>query len=349
MATVITRYVNGASTAGGDGTTTATAGANRAYESVQTAFSASFSAYPNLVSSDVQLDIILDGTSTDTSFTGNIQSFTTDATRYIRVTTTSGARHAGYWDASKARVSTGTAIGGFYTSIPSYTRFENMIFECASTTGYSFIYVGAAGCTGIVFDSCIMHKSNTNAQYSDYWAFNLTGVNLKTILVRNCIVTGNWAGFFKGNYGNASSAIGIYNNTVVGANAGIDLANTTNNRAYVYNNLIELRAGASGNGWNSVTQVTGNNITNDATSPQTGLRNLTATYVNAAGFDCRLDASDTVAKDAGSDRSGDSLFPFNVDIVGSTRGASWDIGAFELVSGAAVMMANAAQVIWVGL
>lgn len=350
MATVVTRYINGASSAGGDGTTQATSGANRAYNTFSAALTALYAAYPDLVASDVQIDIILDGTTPDTSFSGNVQSFTTDATRFIRVTTAPSARHSGYWDSGLVRFSTGAAVGGFFTSLPAFTRFESVVFECAGTAGYSYIYVGASGCNGIVFDACLFHKSQAAAQYTDYWAFNLTGVNTKKILVRNCIVTGNWAGLFKGNYGDTNSVIGIYNNTVVGANAGINLENTTNNKAFVYNNLIELRSGASGNGWNTATQTTGNNITSDNTSPQTGLRNLTATYVNAAGYDCRLDASDTVAKDAGSDRSADSNFPFSVDIVGNTRSGLWDIGAFEIQSGGspAALMGNLAQVIWVG-
>lgn len=348
MATVITRYINGASSGGGDGTTTATAGTNRAYASFSAALSAMFTAYPDLVAADVQIDLIIDGTSADSSFNGNIQAFTTDATRFIRVTTTPNARHAGYWDSGKARFVTGVSVGGFYSAIPSFTKFESIVFECNSTGGYAYIFVTANGFSGLVFDSCLLHKSVTASQYSDYWAFNLSGANTKKILVRNCIATGNFAGFFKCNYADGSSEVGVYNNTVVGPNAGIDLGNTTNNRARAYNNIIELRSGAGGVAWVTVTQTTGNNITSDATGPQTGLRNLTATYVDKVNWDCRLDSSDTVAKDQGSDRSADSVYPFTWDILGNTRTGSWDIGAYELQGVTVLPQGMRFNAVWVG-
>ena len=69
------RYVNTASTAGGDGTTNGTAGATRAYATLAAAISAEAT---NLVTADVVLRIYCAGTTAD-SFDGDFTGYTTDA------------------------------------------------------------------------------------------------------------------------------------------------------------------------------------------------------------------------------------------------------------------------------
>jgi hypothetical protein len=55
-------------------------------------------------------------------------------------------------------------------------------------------------------------------------------------------------------------------------------------------------------------------------------------FVDEDGDDFHLNASDTVAKNKGTDLSGDSYLPFSDDIDGQTRSGTWDIGADEYVA-----------------
>jgi uncharacterized protein YqgV (UPF0045/DUF77 family) len=55
----------------------------------------------------------------------------------------------------------------------------------------------------------------------------------------------------------------------------------------------------------------------------------TPTYVNAAGDDFHLAASDTVCRGNGTDLSADATYPFDDDIDKQTRSGTWDIGFDE--------------------
>jgi hypothetical protein len=62
----------------------------------------------------------------------------------------------------------------------------------------------------------------------------------------------------------------------------------------------------------------------------TVLTNGTADFVDAANRDFRLNA-ESPGIDAGTDLSGDAVFPFDDDMYGTTRpkGDDWDIGLYE--------------------
>jgi hypothetical protein len=75
------------------------------------------------------------------------------------------------------------------------------------------------------------------------------------------------------------------------------------------------------------------NVSYTTDAPGTSATNsATPTYLGTD--DCRLNSSDTVAKDTGTDRSAGTI-AFTVDIAGTTRpqNSTWDRGCFELVSG----------------
>ena len=66
MATVITRYVNTASS-GGDGTTNNTSGTDAAYANLNAGLADVAADFPNFVTSDVQVDILCTGSASDTT------------------------------------------------------------------------------------------------------------------------------------------------------------------------------------------------------------------------------------------------------------------------------------------
>lgn len=105
MPTAVTRYVNTASTPGGDGTTNATSGSTRAYASLSEAEAAE---QADLVSADEALTIICMGSTADTTAV-TFAGWTTDATRNITIKTDAGesnSRHSGVYSTSHYRLST---------------------------------------------------------------------------------------------------------------------------------------------------------------------------------------------------------------------------------------------------
>ena len=71
MPTFVDRYLNTSSTAGGDGTTNATTGANRAWATMEEARAAMVTAYGSgYTGADVQVNLICSGTPDDTTAVG---------------------------------------------------------------------------------------------------------------------------------------------------------------------------------------------------------------------------------------------------------------------------------------
>ncbi len=90
MATIVTRYLNTASTTGGDGTTNATTGANRAYANFgdwQTA------EVKNLVTANEIHKLICSGGNVSENI--DITGWTTDIDRFVWVTVEAASRHGG--------------------------------------------------------------------------------------------------------------------------------------------------------------------------------------------------------------------------------------------------------------
>jgi len=123
--------------------------------------------------------------------------------------------------------------------------------------------------------------------------------------------------------GDTNSNIYVYNNTfanLIGYNAGIRWYNGNNN--HTYNNIwyncanIELR-----NTYHNFNAFSGSNAYGESNA-QTGISAMF--FQNINDYDFRL----TVPTNPGRNDLGS---PYNVDMIGQTRGAdgNWDIGAFE--------------------
>ncbi len=122
----------------------------------------------------------------------------------------------------------------------------------------------------------------------------------------------------------------LYNNTVYNCYYGIYGTSLWGSPApAAKNNIVQgsVLAGYTG----TYAASSANNISSDATSPNSAFRNKTVTFVNAVGKDFHLSAGDTVARDAGVNLSADVALPLNTDINGRFRpyGSAWDIGADE--------------------
>jgi hypothetical protein len=138
----------------------------------------------------------------------------------------------------------------------------------------------------------------------------------------------------------------LYNNTVyyTGTYPSSTFGIRGNANTYAKNNISQGFGGEGGyyDYTGSFNAASANNISLDASSPNSGAtdcgghscRNQTVNFSDSANKDFHLAASDTAARNAGTDLSADAYFAFASDIDGHTRSTSshtgaWDIGADE--------------------
>lgn len=288
----------------------------------------------NLVTADKYLDVEISGTwsSADTTAV-TIHNYTTDATRYINIYTTGSARHDGREKAVSGR-------SNYVLSVTSGLCFNiNAVnitidgLEITSPKGDGSANGGIRSITS-AFDGIIKNNIFHDIGYPDgYWqsAAIFTNDYSSVTMFNNIIYKVRGGGIRVYNeYGGTKN---IYNNTVYayGRNGegypGIHIGIGT-----VKNNLVINSLGSTGGDYLYVGSVTtGTNGASDTTGTPDGLDNLTASnlFVNvtAGSEDLHLKAGAS-AIDAGTDLGS----PYNVDIDGTTRSGTWDIGADEYVS-----------------
>lgn len=332
MATTITRYVNTAASAGGDGTTNGTGGANRAYASLAECIADELVARPNLVSNDELLHILCCGTSADTTFP-QIEGFTTDATRYIHVEGNSGdaagAHYSTVWSTSHYRVSVSAQFTyAFLNRTPYFRMTQIQIENTHATEGYS----------------AFRHEPEVSASSDN--AF-ITGVNCRgaqwinfgngfnhrdgKVTYRNCWASDNQKGFEVG-FGPDGPPEAHYQNCVSVGNTAFGWWTEAGSITYDLTNCY-----AGGNGDTDYFDD-GNDYTRTTCASEDGSMGSTVAYSTSSGAyftnvgagteDVSIGSSSSL-KDAGTDLSGS----FTIDIQNQTRTGSWDIGVDELASG----------------
>lgn len=339
------RYVNTASTAGGDGTTNGTAGATRAYATLAAAISAEAT---NLVTADVVLRIYCAGTTAD-SFDGDFTGYTTDATRYVRIIGNTGdaaGAHAGIWSNSYFHLSY-TKDTGFTPRSYSGSRFdlrlENLQMENTGGDGERRNGINLTNYTGdgtlYVINTLIRYNPSGGATTSDNHGFraNASTGAIKLYLINNVIYGFREAGLFW-DPKNSGEQLVLYNNTIAGNNLDgtdgvevyIDVTNTGGEILIMKNNILS-KVTISGT---PATYTHSNNGTTDTSSPDNTYDSQTYSFVNTtlATADYHLQSSDTGAKDKGTDLSADGTYAFSDDFERVTRSGTWDQGADEYAS-----------------
>lgn len=190
-----------------------------------------------------------------------------------------------------------------------------------------------------------------NSSTGNCCSFNNTQSGGKTFRISNCIMPDGARGIAT-TATDATAVILAWNNLIYGQTNECILQNASANTIHAYNNALiggtygirnvagtvrpknNIAQDNSTAGYNGSMTDSATNISEDATSPETGLRNISLTFVNA-GTDYHLADTDTAAIDAGTDLSADATIAFDYDFEGDTRGASWDIGADERLVAAA--------------
>lgn len=329
----LTRYVNTASTAGGDGTTNATSGANRAY--------ASLSDWEDAEDDSAltePMTVYCEGTAADTTaviiagWTGN------SATNYIKITTTQANRHNGKWDDSKYSLE----INGIAITIhEENTRIEGLQIDAApTTTGNNRKGIMASSNMttniNIYLSKNIIKKSNVGSGSSCYGIqMPITGTNNVFYIWDNIIY--NISEFEGRGIGcNGISNFYLYNNTIYNSYYGIWRSNGT---ALAKNNITQSCTDGFSGTFDSSSDYNISDVSQaDADSANDTFNGYkTVTFADEANDDFRLSPNDTSARNHGTDLSNDANLSFSDDIQGQSRsaaaaGGAWDIGADEQVS-----------------
>lgn len=304
-----TRYINTASTAGGDGTTNATSGANRAYASF-----AEWEAARQASLTEVE-EVICEGSTADSS-SHTIDGWTTSAANYILIRTTQANRHNGRWDTTKYRLTSSAIEGGWVYE--DYVRVEGIQFQGTASGAWNkegLCFTGNGDCRA---EACVAYACG-DASYG----FRVYGGTARFI---NCISYGNTSNGWRMQDPGSGCNVTFYN-CLAAANSG-------NGFLFSSGTSTARNCYAGGNtsaDWSAAPSTASNNASEDGTHGTTIAYSTSsgAYFTNVTGGSENFDiGSSSSFVDAGYDLSG----TFTTDIVGNSRGATFDIGPFEYQS-----------------
>jgi hypothetical protein len=324
-----TRYVNTASSAGGDGTTNGTSGANRAYATLREAIITAFPSSPTVLTD--AWTIWCEGSAADTQnlLQTHWDHVQTSAANYLYIATTAANRHSGKWDTSKYRFEV-TDSHIIYNNTPGHVRLDGLQGQitCTTSIGGGTTYIPFRLSTqnvGVGLFDCDCRISNCIAKgvfsggtdkIAGYYNSPFAETNGGKIRLWNCVASGCSTGF-----GAAWDQVTCYNCT--GWGNSDNFADPMILRNCLGANPTNVNYNSVGTGGG----MSRNNAASDATAPGLSPRNnQTFTFVDTATLDFDLLDADTGARNAGMfDPSGVMLF--TDDIKGNPRGSFWDIGA----------------------
>jgi hypothetical protein len=322
---MITRYVNTASTAGGDGTTNLTAGATRAFATLREALD----ALPGTLTD--QTTIYCEGAAADTGDTDQTPwDFITSPTNYLLITTVGAQRHQGVWNTGIYRL-TQTNNNGLYFNSSAHVRLDGLQVQITINNGSSFVGIklGNSNMTASNIDcratNCLVKAIETSGSitgFNDRPFDAATGAG-NTVFI-NCVAIDCNQGYNTDRLGARFYNCGAYDcnygfvddgGTAIAKNC---IAYSTTNQGFV--------GTFGGTGTSNNAEDDGNGV------PGTGgFSGTTFTLVNAAGDDFHLAEADIGARARGVNLSADATYPFSIDIDDQTRTGTWDIGPDQFV------------------
>jgi hypothetical protein len=265
-------------------------------------------------------------------YAGAVSGFTTDATRYVKVTVLSGARHDGKWNTNRYRIAASNAsafliyddyvtIDGLQLTVTDLAadyknciavaniaatnnsiKIENCILKGANTTTYNHSLLSVNDTDAIVgVKNCVVYEAGQGA--------NCRGISLNcgTAYISNCTVSGCYRGYY------VQAGTVYFKNCIGTTTDGADF--------YRYGGTL------------TQTNCASEDLTGDDFTPTDCHTGHTFTFVNAAIGDFHLGSSDTGARGLGADLTSDT-YPFIDDIDYVTRAGTWDIGADQYVASA---------------
>lgn len=315
----IQRYVNTASSAGGNGTTNATSGANRAYVSLTDWEAAEFQDLTDSGGDTMTVDC--EGTAADSPF--SIAGWTTGASNYIliRGNNTAAGRHAGIFSTSKFRVADTGSTGYCIDVQEDYVRFEGFQLSTTGSAGVTYVgiqwrSIGAVGANQYLLDGMIVKAalSGTADGEATYASGTDANINVKSCLFFDW-VRGS-ATCYGGHLNRGSGTVRFHKCSIVNSwrairnSIGSNVLAQGNDTGSVYINNTLVKCASNDNSANGTNPVT----------------NATYTFVNEAGDDYHLSTSDAYAYHAGTDLTADANLAVTTDIDGETISTTHDIG-----------------------
>ena len=299
-------------------------------------------SHANLVGSDNYATIEIDGTwsSADTAPV-SLVGLTTDATRYVHIYTTAAARHSGKWDTGAYMLYVANNIAIAKAGIGcDFVRIDGLQIGVSATNGnyQSPIWNEYANTDGATWwiSNCILRGAGANdrrnpglfvqdAQYTfNVWNTIVYDVGTLDHVYNSGVVC-------------EAGTVNLYSCTVIGGKYGVYASAGTINAKNVYsgNTLTEDFYRGSG------TLAKTNCASEDSSADDTGtgetqsncavsVAYTTSTFTNVTGGSEDYDlVTGSALIGAGVSTSGESApLNFTTDIVGATRDATWDIGAY---------------------
>ncbi len=241
---------------------------------------------------------------------------------YTKIYTDGAARHNGIWVTTAHRLKpSSTTAHGFKLAATGNDgcRIEGLQITVADVPTGVVWGISASAISDLQISHCIIRGPNhANAQRGIQ---ALGSINAK---VWNNVLY-DWVS----NAVNASgSKFYIYNNTCIGGSAGI--TSVVASDVIAKNNIVQ---DATTNYSGTFDGTSTNNLDDDGTAPGgSPQNNKTLTFADKVGKNFRLIVTDA-AVDNGANLSADSDLPISDDIIGRTRCAPWEIGAFEFIDG----------------
>lgn len=303
--------------------------------------------YPDFTASDIIGAIVISGDWTSAADTtpANATGITTDATRYLDIYTTGGARHSGVWSNSAYRLEVTASYGirfGTNTNGIHVTGLQIYINTASPAASMQGIYANATGALSQEISNCLI-RGNTGWNTASYiqngvQVYHSSVTTSGTVKIWNNIIydfvnpSGTARGIYGQSFAGSTSTIYSYNNTVHSCRSGIDrsavgsfiIVNTAVSDCT--NNIVgNYEAGTDYNATDDASlgyTVSGSGNTHD-------VLDAVIVWNNEAGDDFHLVSGDDII-DVGTSDPGTGLFSDDID--GVTRSGTWDIGADEYVS-----------------
>ena len=328
---MVTKYVNTLSTAGGNGTTRDTSGANRAYATQREALDAIGASLSD------SWRIYCEGSVADTSdLDQGAWDMTTTAANFLEIIGEQSPNHpnfspskSGKYDTSLYRVEA-TNRNGLYNNIPAHLRIEGVQVKVTVTDASSYVCFKTANANVTVSDAdfrvgyCIVQGVQTSGSLVGFESRPFGAGGAGTSKFYNCV-----AFDCNTNYNGEFVTTEFLNCTAMDSPQANFLSSVANGARCI--NCLASGAGiddflASG----AFASGSSNNASEDATAPGTSSRtSQTFTFVDAGSNNFHLAKTDAGAKGFGTTDPGAGLY--NDDCDGQVRSGAWDIGFDQVV------------------
>ena len=317
-----TRYVNTASSAGGDGTTNATSGANRAYASLN-AWEAARQA--DLTGGGAEI-CICEGSAADSTAV-TVDGWTTTASDYIEIKVEQANRP------TTPAFSTGHyRVVGSFAFVPAILVSESYV----RLLGVQVRNTHSSSDSHGLRVRPLVTPANADIRLTGVISYGVPHASARGVLISDCTATcinclsyGHGGDGFRFSFG-ANGFTGYVYNCVAAANGATGFTADSSSNTTTIRNCYS--GGNTGADYSANWDTASNNHSEDGTLGTTTAYSTSSgayfTNVTAASENFTLGSSSTLI-DAGYDLSG----TFTTDILGTTRGATFDVGVYEYVAG----------------